>query len=107
MAIKSLGKRHEQLNVAQLKIMVMWFKNPSDSPIPATRQLLLERLHETCCRNEPLEPTVPCLVPLPPQQEESAEQGGQEQEEPAELQLPPHRDESADDADDDATGKDD
>jgi hypothetical protein len=62
MAIKQLGQPHEQLNVAQLKTMVMWYKHPSDSPIPTTRQLLLERLHQTCHRVEPEEPAIPFLV---------------------------------------------
>jgi hypothetical protein len=62
MAIKQLDRPQEQLNVAQLKTMVMWYKNPSDSPIPQTRQLLLERLRETCRRSEPEEPEQLFLV---------------------------------------------
>ena len=70
----------EQLNVAQLKTMVMWYKNPSDSPIPQIRQLLLERLHETCHRSEPEEPELPFLVTPHQhhQQEPTEEADGQE-----------------------------
>ena len=83
MAIKQLGQPHEQLNVVQLKTMVMWYKNPSDLPIPSTRQLLLERLHQTCHRPEPEEPAIPLLVaphaePMHHQQEPPGE--GDEQE---------------------------
>jgi hypothetical protein len=80
MAIKQLDRPQEQLNVAQLKTMVMWYKNPSDSPIPQTRQLLLERLHETCHRSEPEEPELPFLVTPHQhhQQEPTEEADGQE-----------------------------
>jgi hypothetical protein len=87
MAIKQLAQPHEQLNVAQLKTMVMWYKIPSDSPIPQTRQLLLERLHQTCRRNDPEEPAIPFLVALLPQYQEPMDHQ-QEPEEGVDRQEP-------------------
>jgi hypothetical protein len=60
--------------------MVMWYKNPSDSPIPQTQQFLLERFRETCDCSEPEEPELPFLVTPPQhhQQEPNEEADGQE-----------------------------
>jgi hypothetical protein len=58
-AIRELNKTHEQLNVSQLKVMVMWFKCNGDLPTPTTRQLLLVRLQTTCNRGDPQEPPLP------------------------------------------------
>ena len=67
--------------------MVMWYKIPSDSPIPQTRQLLLERLHQTCRRNDPEEPAIPFLVALP-QYQEPMDHQQQEPEEGVDRQEP-------------------
>ena len=56
-AIRELGKTNNELNVAQLRTMVSWFKQPQqDLPMPTTRQLLITRLNEVCHRSEPYEP---------------------------------------------------
>jgi hypothetical protein len=55
-AIRDLGKTHDKLNVSQLQTIVSWFKQAKDSPMPPTRQLLLTRLNNTCCRDDPQEP---------------------------------------------------
>lgn len=55
-AIRELGKTNNELNVAQLRTMVSWFKQPQDLPMPTTRQLLVTRLNEVCHRNEPHKP---------------------------------------------------
>jgi hypothetical protein len=40
-----MTKSHEQLlTVAQLKVMVMWYKSNGDLPTPTTRPLLLASL---------------------------------------------------------------
>jgi hypothetical protein len=52
-AIRDLQKPYNELNVAQLKTMVSWYRRPSDQPPPTTRQLLLTRLNETSLRQEP------------------------------------------------------
>ena len=44
LTIRALNKAHEQLNVAQLRTMVQWFKAVDDLPIPTTRQLLLLKI---------------------------------------------------------------
>ena len=59
--IKGFNKSHEQLTVAQLKVMVMWYKSKGDSPTPTTRLLLLRRLQEACGRSDPPETPVPSL----------------------------------------------
>ena len=65
LTIRALNKAHEQLNVAQLRTMVQWFKAVDDLPIPTTRQLLLLRLKDTCTRNEPQPPFPPAVMPTP------------------------------------------
>jgi hypothetical protein len=55
-AIRELAQQHDQLNVAQLRTMVLWYKQTTDLPAPTTRQLLLTRLTMTCMRNDPVEP---------------------------------------------------
>jgi hypothetical protein len=55
-AIKTLGKTNEQLNVSQLRTMVLWYKHATDLPTPTNRQFLLNRLNEICRRDEPNEP---------------------------------------------------
>jgi hypothetical protein len=55
-AIKALNKEHAQLNVAQLRTMVVWYKASNDSAVPTTRDLLLTRLLETSMRPEPQVP---------------------------------------------------
>jgi hypothetical protein len=62
-AVRALSKQHEELNVSQLRTMVMWYKHRSDLATPLTRPLLLTRLLETCHRGDPREPIIPCLVP--------------------------------------------
>ena len=69
-AIKELKKSHEQLTVAQLKVMVMWYKSNGDLPTPTTRPLLLRRLQETCGRNDPPEPPVPSMQRVAPESEQ-------------------------------------
>jgi hypothetical protein len=59
--IRVLGRSPEELNVQQLKTMVTWYKIGTDSPIPQTRQLLLERLRQTSSRHDPVEPAYPRL----------------------------------------------
>ena len=60
-AIRALEKRTsgEDMTVAQLKTMVTWYKHSGDSPIPATRALLLQRLNATVGRDDPTEPDLP------------------------------------------------
>ena len=60
-AIRALEKRTsgEDMTVAQLKTMVTWYKRSGDLPIPATRTLLLQRLHATVGRDDPKEPDLP------------------------------------------------
>ena len=69
-AIKELNKSHEQLTVAQLKVMVMWYKSNGDLPTPSTRPLLLRRLQETCGRIDPPEPPVPSVQRAAPEPEQ-------------------------------------
>jgi hypothetical protein len=52
-AIRDLRKPYNELNVAQLKTMVSWYRRPSDQPPPTTQQLLLTRLNKTSLRQEP------------------------------------------------------
>jgi hypothetical protein len=66
-AIRELAQPHQQLNVTQLRTMVLWFKQTTDLPAPTTRQLLLTQLDMTCMRNDPIEPSGQgeqgCLLP--------------------------------------------
>ena len=45
--------------VTQLKTMATWYKRSGDSPIPATRALLLQRLNATVGRDDTTEPDLP------------------------------------------------
>ena len=51
-AIRETGKEAGSYNVAELKTMVTWYKRDGDAPLPITRQNLLARYLETCCRGE-------------------------------------------------------
>jgi hypothetical protein len=51
-AIRETGKEAGSYNVAELKTMVTWYKRNGDAPLPITRQNLLARYLETCCRGE-------------------------------------------------------
>ncbi len=105
--IRALGQPHSQLTVQQLKTMVMWYKQLSDLPIPATKQLLFARLNETCHRNEPLPPPLPCLV-VPPHttvvvqrelvegEDAAADPVVEDTADPVVLQLPPELEHGAD-----------
>ena len=55
------------MNVSQMKLMVTWYKNAGDLPVPTTKTALLERLHATIGRQDPREPGIPSLhcMPLP------------------------------------------
>ena len=114
--IRALGRPHSQLTVPQLKTMVMWYKQSSDLPIPATKQLLVARLNETCHRSEPLPPPLPHLV-VPPRttvvlQQELVEgdaaaaadpvvdAAASAAADPIALQLPPELENGADYSDD-------
>jgi hypothetical protein len=96
----------------------MWYKQSSDLPIPATKQLLLARLNETCHRNEPLPPPLPCLVVPPhttvvlqqelvegedaaadPVVEDAADPVVEDAADPVVLQLPPELEHGADHSD--------
>jgi hypothetical protein len=94
--------------------MVMWYKQSSDLPIPATKQLLVARLNETCHRSEPLPPPLPHLV-VPPRttvvlQQELVEGDAAAAADPVvdaaaaadpvALQLPPELEHGADHSDD-------
>ena len=68
-AIKEQNTSHEQLTVAQLKVMVMWYKSNGDLPTPTTRSLLLCWLQEACVRNDPPEPPVPSVQRAAPESE--------------------------------------
>ena len=68
-ALKALNKSPEDMNVSQLKLMVTWYKIAGDLPVPTTRTALLERLHATIGREDPMEPAIPTLhqrMPPPP-----------------------------------------
>jgi hypothetical protein len=54
--IRALDKPYEQMNVSELRTMVLWYKRPTDSAAPPNRQSLLTRLRDTCARDEPKEP---------------------------------------------------
>ena len=49
-AIRETGKEAGSYNVAELKTVVTWYKRNGDAPLPITRQNLLARYLETCCR---------------------------------------------------------
>ena len=51
-AIRETGKEAGSYNVAELKTVVTWYKRNGDAPLPITRQNLLARYLETCCRGE-------------------------------------------------------
>ena len=62
-AIRASGRSDEQLTVAQLKVMISWYKLPTDLTIPhQTKESLLQRLQLTSSRNDPHEPALPALV---------------------------------------------
>ena len=54
--IRALDKPYEQMNVSELRTMVLWYKRPTDSAPPPNRQSRLTRLRDTCARDEPKEP---------------------------------------------------
>ena len=56
LGIRALNKPHDQMNVSELRTMVLWYKLTTDSSTPTNRQSLLTRLRDTCGRNEPTEP---------------------------------------------------
>ena len=74
-AIRALNKENAQLNVAQLRTVVAWYKTSNDSAVPTTRDLLLTRLLETCMRPEPQAP-FPTVAAALEQQADTA--GGEE-----------------------------
>ncbi len=55
-AVQALNKTHEQMNVSELRTMVLWYKHPTDPSVPTNRQGLLTRLLATSARDEPQEP---------------------------------------------------
>ena len=65
-AVKLLNKRPDEMNVSQLKLLVTWFKQAGDLPVPTTRAALLERFNATIGRGDPIEPAIPSLVDQPP-----------------------------------------
>ena len=50
-AIRETGKEAGSYNVAELKTIVTWYKR-NGQLLPTTRQNLLARYLETCCRGE-------------------------------------------------------
>ena len=71
-AIQSLGRTKEQLNVAQLRTLVNWYKCDGDTAVRNIKHLLLERLAATECRGDPVEPPLPSAHSSSLQQEQVA-----------------------------------
>jgi hypothetical protein len=49
------------MKVREQKLMVTWFKQTGNLPVPATQAALLERLNATIGREDPKEPAIPSL----------------------------------------------
>jgi hypothetical protein len=66
--LKAQNKIPAEMSVSELKLMVTWYKNAGDLPVPTTKAALLERLHATIGRDDPTEPAIPTLhyMPQPP-----------------------------------------
>ena len=60
-ALKALKKSYEEMNCKELKLIVVWYKHVGNSAVPTTRTGLLERLHATIGREDPIEPAIPSL----------------------------------------------
>ena len=60
-ALNALNKSPAEMKVSELKLMVTWYKQTGDLPVPATRAALLERLNATIGREDPKEPAIPSL----------------------------------------------
>ena len=54
-AIRETMKRYNEFSVAQLKVMVTWFKDPGNLPLPTSRLLLIVRVNQTSNRGDPQE----------------------------------------------------
>ena len=66
--LKAQNKIPAEMSVSELKLMVTWYKNAGDLPVPTTKAALLERLHAFIGRDDPTEPAIPALhyMPHPP-----------------------------------------
>ena len=83
MAIRALGKEPAELNVAQMRTLVAWYKLPDDPPLPATRALLLTRLLETSSCEDPLPPfqttmTIQTAAAPPSEEQQQQRDAGEE-----------------------------
>jgi hypothetical protein len=59
-----LKKSYEEMNCKELKLIVVWYKHVGDPAVPTTRTGLLERLHATIGREDPIENAIPSLCQL-------------------------------------------
>ena len=60
-----MNKIPAETSVSELKVMVMLYKNASSLPIPTTKAALIEQLHATIGRDDPIEPKIPTLDYMP------------------------------------------
>jgi hypothetical protein len=60
-----MNKIPAEMSVCELKVMVMWYKNTGNLLLPTTKAALIERLHGTIGRDDPIEPEIPTLHHMP------------------------------------------
>jgi hypothetical protein len=52
LTLKEQNKTKEQMSVPELKLMVRWYKQSGDLPVPQTRQALITRFDDTNHRGD-------------------------------------------------------